>query len=187
MTKRPIEMIRPEIRQRRQWLDGALLAAESLIMGALKTPARIQHKGKVDLVTETDVAVERLLIDGIRKHFIHDQILAEESGTTSTEGLYKWIIDPIDGTTNFSNRLPHFCISVALQYQGHLVMSSVYDPVKHHHFKAERGRGALLNDSPISVSVTAKMVDGLLATGFSYDRHQRPDNNVSEFDYMLRR
>ena len=178
---------RLQIAQRRLWLEETLMHAKELILDALQRPPSIHHKGRVDLVTETDVAVEHLLTSGIRAKFPNDSILAEESGSADSKGPYRWIIDPIDGTTNFSNRLPHFCVSVALEYEGCLVMSSVYDPVKAHHFQAELGFGAVLNGRSISVGNTKVVAEALLATGFSYDRQTRPDNNVGEFDYMLRR
>jgi myo-inositol-1(or 4)-monophosphatase len=178
---------RSEISERRGWLNETLNTAKRLILDALHGPPNIQHKGRIDLVTETDLAVEALLTFGIQEHFPQDSILAEESGSADELGPYRWIIDPIDGTTNFSNRLPHFCVSVALEHRGTLVMASIYDPVKEHHFEAELGRGSRLNSHPISVGNTEEMTEALLATGFSYDRHTRPDNNVSQFDYMLRR
>ena len=178
---------RAEIRQRRAWLDKSLDAASVIILEALRRPPSIQHKGRVDLVTATDLAVEALLTEGIRSLFPQDSILAEESGCAEALGPYRWIIDPIDGTTNFSNRLPHFCVSVALEYRGVLVMGSVFDPVKRHHFEAEVGKGTRLNGQKISVGNTQEMIEALLATGFSYDRHTRPDNNMGAFDHMLRR
>lgn len=187
MTTQLANEVRPEIGLRRAWLDGALEDAKALILNALKQPSNLLHKGKVDLVTETDLAVEAQLTAGIRTHFAEDSILAEESGSFAASGDFRWVIDPIDGTTNFSNRLPHFCISVGLEYRDVLVMSSIYDPVKMHHFRAELGCGAFLNDQAIRVSQTGEMMNALLATGFSYDRHSRPDNNVGEFDCMLRR
>lgn len=187
MTDRLPTHTRMEISQRRVWLNQGLELAKKLILDALKRAPNIQNKGRVDLVTETDLAVEALLTTGIKSTFPDDGILAEESGSSDETSVYRWVIDPIDGTTNFSNRLPHFCISVALEYGGVLVMSSIYDPVKNHHFEAELGRGARLNGVNITVGETERMVEALLATGFSYDRHTRPDNNVAEFDYMLRR
>jgi myo-inositol-1(or 4)-monophosphatase len=181
------QSLRLQIGQRRHWLDGALDAGKVIILEALEGSMHVHHKGRIDLVTETDIAVETMLLDGITAHFPEDQVLAEESGALTSEGRFRWVIDPIDGTTNFSNRLPHFCISVALQYDETLVMCSIFDPVKDHHFRAERDRGAYLNDKRINVSQTPEMLNALLATGFSYDRHLRPDNNVGEFDYMLRR
>ena len=168
-------------------INDIMPACAALIMEALDNPVEIKHKGRVDIVTATDLAVEKSLITTIQRYFPTDDILAEESGARVEGSEYLWIIDPIDGTTNFGNRLPHFCISVALQRADTLVYAVIYDPCKHMRFTAQRGSGAFLNGQPISVSGTESLKDALLATGFSYDRHSRRDNNVAEFDHLLRR
>ena len=177
----------PELQSRIVHLMPLIEAAAELIRNAVNQPRTIQHKGRVDLVTETDLAVERLVVDGITTTFPNDQILAEEGGLQETSGPFRWIIDPIDGTTNFSNGLPHFCISVALQHTDSLIYGCIHDPMRRHHFEAKLGHGATLNDQPIAVSTVDTLQHALLATGFSYDRQTRPDNNVAEFDYLLRR
>ena len=173
--------------QRSALMHGLLDDCRDLIKNALMEPPNIHHKGKVDLVTSTDLAVEKCLIDGILASFPNDDILAEESGEREQASDFRWIIDPIDGTTNFSNRLPHFAISVGLQYRGECVLGYVDDVSKGMRFRAERGKGTTMNGQPIHVSQTKTLGNALLATGFSYDRQTRPDNNVAEFDHMLRR
>lgn len=168
-------------------INEAMGPCGELIMEALSSPVDVKHKGRVDIVTATDLAVENLLITTIQKHFPTDDILAEESGSRVEGSEYLWVIDPIDGTTNFGNRLPHFCISVALQNGDALVYAVIYDPCKNMRFTAQKGFGAFLNDKPICVSGTESLVNALLATGFSYDRHTRKDNNVAEFNHLLRR
>ena len=176
-----------ELSERAEMLRHAVTNCRAIIGDAMMQPLSIHHKGKIDLVTNTDIAVEQCLINAIHAKFPMDDIWAEESGQQSTGAEYQWIIDPIDGTTNFSNRLPHFCISVALHHKGQALLGLIDDPSKDMQFFATRGRGATLNGQSLCVSKTEVLADALLATGFSYDRQTRPDNNVAEFDHMLRR
>ena len=173
--------------QRSALMDTALGDCRQIIRRALTEPPSIHHKGKIDLVTSTDIAVERCLIEHIQRAFPKDDILAEESGDRTQDSDFRWIIDPIDGTTNFSNRLPHYCVSVGLQFRDQCVLAYVDDPSKDMRFRAQRGKGATMNGHPIHVTQTKDLGNALLATGFSYDRQTRPDNNVGEFDHILRR
>ena len=179
--------ISESLRTRSALMERVLDDCRNLIRNALSREPDVRHKGNIDLVTSTDLAVEKCITDQILSNFSQDDILAEESGDRQKHSDYRWIIDPIDGTTNFSNRLPHFCISVGLQYRGECVLAYVDDPCKDMRFRAFRGAGASLNGRLISVSGTHSLSDALLATGFSYDRQTRLDNNVAEFDHLLRR
>lgn len=185
MTQTP--EIEYQIEQRSALMETVLEECRQIIKSALQQPPNIHHKGKIDLVTATDIAVEKCLIGHIVSAFPHDNILAEESGERQQDSDFRWIIDPIDGTTNFSNRLPHFCVSVGLQYRGQCVLAYIDEPSKDMRFRAQQGKGATMNGQHIHVTQTKDLGNALLATGFSYDRQTRPDNNVGEFDYILRR
>ncbi|MGB0645551.1 MAG: inositol monophosphatase family protein [Bradymonadia bacterium] len=187
MNQHDSELVHEGIRRRADALGPILTECISLIKGALGRPASVQFKGKIDLVTETDLAVEATLTHALQQTFPDDAILGEEKGQQPGTSGYVWIIDPIDGTTNFSCGLPHFCISVGLTYEGTIVYGRIVQPISGYDFSATLGRGATLNGKALSVSTTTKLNDAVLATGFSYDRQLRPDNNVAEFDHLLRR
>src|SRR6478672_4587557 len=131
--------------------------------------AKVTNKSDIDLVTEADLASENLIIERIRSYYPQHGILAEESGEASLvggkRGEWKWIIDPLDGTTNFAHSYPCFCVTIALEHEGELVIGVTYDPTRNELFTAERGQGASLNFKPIHVSSTAKMSESLLVTG----------------------
>ena len=138
----------------------------------------ISNKSEIDLVTESDLASERLIIDRIRTNYPHHAILAEESGLTEPadrekQSDWRWIIDPLDGTTNYAHGYPCFCVSIALERQGRLELGVVYDPTRDESFSAERGCGASLNGRRIQVSSTPALAGALLCTGFPYDVRER--------------
>lgn len=139
---------------------------------------RISNKSELDLVTESDLASERLIIDRIKTHYPRHTILAEESGTNSpaAEGAqsdWRWIIDPLDGTTNYAHGYPCFCVSMGLERNGTLELGVIYDPLRDEVFAAERGQGAALNGKRIHVSPTPSLAGALLCTGFPYDVRER--------------
>jgi myo-inositol-1(or 4)-monophosphatase len=140
---------------------------------------QITNKGDIDLVTEADIAAERLIVERIRSYHPRHQILTEEAGDILIEGgadsAYKWIIDPLDGTTNYAHGYPVFCVSVALEHEGRIVVGVVYDPTRDELFAAERGEGATLNGRRIRVSDTNELGRALLCTGFPYDVRERGD------------
>jgi len=132
----------------------------------------ITKKGDINLVTEADLASEALIIERIRSHFPRHAILAEESGEAiviGSDSEFKWIIDPLDGTTNYAHGYPCFCVTIALEHNGLIVSGVTYDPTRDELFAAEKGRGATLNGKPIRVSATAELGNALLVTGFPYD------------------
>lgn len=141
--------------------------------------AQITNKGDIDLVTEADVAAEELIIDRIRSHYPQHGILAEESGEAVPEGPkrgeWKWIIDPLDGTTNYAHGYPCFCVSIAVEQSGTLEIGVVYDPMRNEMFAAERGHGATLNERRIRVSNIEDLNNAMVCTGFPYDVRNRPD------------
>ncbi|HUZ46548.1 MAG TPA: inositol monophosphatase family protein [Terriglobia bacterium] len=131
-----------------------------------KGPIEIFYKRKSDLVTEADRGSEALILDRLHKHFPGHAVVAEEGGGADTGSDYCWYIDPLDGTTNFAHGFPVYCVSIALAYRGEVIAGVVYDPSREELFQAERGAGAYLNNQRISVSKTANLSEGLLATGF---------------------
>ncbi|MFN2493661.1 MAG: inositol monophosphatase family protein [Pyrinomonadaceae bacterium] len=147
---------------------------------------QVSNKGAIDLVTESDLASERLIIDRIKSHYPRHAILAEESG--ATDGIevvagktdWKWIIDPLDGTTNYAHGYPCFCVSIALECAGEIEVGVIYDPMRDEMFAAERGRGATLNELPMRVSRVDDLNAAMLCTGFPYNVRERP-NFVQDF------
>jgi myo-inositol-1(or 4)-monophosphatase len=141
--------------------------------------AKVTTKGDINLVTEADIAAENLIIERIRSHYPQHGILAEESGEAVLVGGkrsdWKWIIDPLDGTTNYAHGYPCFCVSIALEHKGELELGVVYDPMRDEMFAAERGQGATLNDRKIRVSSVEDLSGSMLCTGFPYNVRERPD------------
>lgn len=141
--------------------------------------AKVTNKGDIDLVTEADLASENLIIERIRSYYPQHGILAEESGEATLVGgktsEWKWIIDPLDGTTNYAHSYPCFCVSIALEHAGVLEVGVVYDPVRDEMFAAERGNGATLNDRKITVSSVEELKDAMVCTGFPYNVRERPN------------
>jgi myo-inositol-1(or 4)-monophosphatase len=139
----------------------------------------VSKKGDINLVTEADLASERLIVERVRSYYPRHSILAEESGETIVavegESRWKWIIDPLDGTTNYAHGYPCFCVTLALEHDGEIVIGVTYDPTRDELFAAEKGEGASLNGRKIRVSETEKLGDALIVTGFPYDFAQRKD------------
>jgi myo-inositol-1(or 4)-monophosphatase len=140
--------------------------------------AQISNKGDIDLVTEADLAAEKLIIERIKSHYPRHAILAEESGASAElEGKsdWKWIIDPLDGTTNYAHGYPCFCVSIGVEHAGVIEMGVVYDPTRDEMFAAERGQGATLNERPMRVSHVDDLNAAMLCTGFPYNVRERPN------------
>lgn len=141
--------------------------------------ARVSNKGDIDLVTEADIAAEELIIDRIRSYYPRHGILAEESGEAVTVGdtasEWRWVIDPLDGTTNYAHGYPCFCTSIGVEHNGKLEFGVIYDPMRKELFAAERGQGATLNDRRIRVSDVEELSKAMLVTGFPYNVRERPD------------
>lgn len=143
--------------------------AGRLLRDRMGTNFDISHKGDINLVTEVDLASEKLIREAIATHYPRHQVLAEEGGLAETTSEYRWVVDPLDGTTNYAHGYPVFAVSIALEYQSEVVLGVVYDPIRDELFAAERGSGAVLNNRPIRVSPTGKLIQSMLSTGFPYD------------------
>ena len=155
-------------------LSAARRAGEVLRAG-FGTEYAITYKGEVDLVTEVDTEAERVIREELLGTFPTHGMLAEEGGELGGEEDARWIVDPLDGTTNYAHGLSIFCVSIALERAGEVVLGVVHDPMGEETFVAERGRGATLNGEPIRVSSTDEPIRALIATGFPYDRAELPE------------
>jgi len=163
----------------------AALKGGRVLLEFLDSDLEVSAKGPRNLVTAADLAAERTIIDTIRHHFPQDSILAEESGVHGA-GEHQWVIDPLDGTTNFSHRYPFFSVSLAYRVEGRIQLGVVYDPVAKELFSATLGGGAQLNGKPIRVSDQSDLRHGFLATGFSYD-YEEMETNLDLFAQVSRR
>lgn len=160
---------------------GAAKAAGELLKGHLGRAGRVEFKGAVDIVTEMDKKAEALIIGEIRKAFPDHGILTEESSEMVASTPYRWIVDPLDGTTNYAHGFPVFSVSIAFEEEGEVVFGVVYDPMLDEAFTVERGGGAYVNGKKITVSGTDSLGESLLATGFPYDVRTSRANNLDHF------
>jgi len=142
----------------------------------------------VDLVTQTDLASEELIRQRLKQHFPDHAVLAEEGGASDNEGSSSalWIVDPLDGTTNFAHGHPFYCVSMALQIDGALVVGIIHAPVLGWTWTARLGGGAWRNKAPITVSKAPTLDVALCASGFPYDRRTSDDNNTAEWAAVIR-
>jgi myo-inositol-1(or 4)-monophosphatase len=146
----------------------------------------VTKKSHADFVSEVDRAAEQTIMQTLLEAYPDHAILAEESGTHG-ESEYVWIIDPLDGTTNFLHGFPQFSVSIALQHKGILTQAVVYDPVRNELFTATRGRGAFLNDKRIRVTKRAHLADALIGTGFPYTRFEHMDAYMAIFKEVMQK
>jgi myo-inositol-1(or 4)-monophosphatase len=137
-----------------------------------------------NLVSEIDRGSERLIIDLIHRHYPDHGILAEESGGSGSSD-YVWVIDPLDGTTNYLHGLPIYCVTIGVQFRGETVAGVIFDPNTDELFTVEQGGGAFLNGTRLRVSTAADLPHSLLVTGFPYDIGKNPDHAVEHFVHFL--
>lgn len=163
----------------------AAQAAGKLQMSKLGDKLNIEFKGDINLVTEVDKACEALIIEKIQSQFPTHDILAEEGGGERLDSDYKWIIDPLDGTTNYAHGYPLFCTSIALEHMGEIVLGVIYEPNLDELFHAIKGQGSYLNGKPIHVSPINQLIRSLVVTGFAYNVQKAQNNNVNHFENML--
>ncbi len=138
-----------------------------------------------DLVTEIDKRSEVLLIEKIAATYPEHTVLGEEGGEVDRQSEYRWVIDPIDGTTNYAHGYPIFAISIALQHHGESVLGVVYFPALNQLYRAIKGKGAFLNSNRLTVSTTDSLAGAMLATGFPYDKATSPENNLDYFHWLV--
>jgi myo-inositol-1(or 4)-monophosphatase len=164
----------------------AARAAGAVLLEEFGRERQIEYKGTIDLVTDADRRSEHVVASIIRSRFPDHQILAEEGTVGAVSGRYRWIVDPLDGTTNYAHRYPHFAVSIGVERDGKIVVGVVYDPVRDEMFVAAEGRGAFLNELPLKASTTDALVRGLLCTGFPYD-HAFIGVSLRRWDQFVRR
>jgi myo-inositol-1(or 4)-monophosphatase len=151
---------------------------------------RIDKKGTIDLVTNIDVAIERQFRALIAERFPDHAVLGEELQQAEAPGEgpeYCWVVDPIDGTTNYAHGLPIFCCSIALEQRGRPIVAAVFDPSRQELFTAEAGQGAWLNGKPLKVSSADVLIDSLLVTGFHYGVQRDPAELMGLFTKFITR
>jgi myo-inositol-1(or 4)-monophosphatase len=159
----------------------ACRAAGRIQRAAFGAAQVVEHKGEIDLVTRIDRRSEAAIVRVISRAFPGHGILAEEGSASGGDGEHLWVIDPLDGTTNYSRGFPIFCSSVALARGGRVIAGAVYHPLLDELFTAVRGRGARLNGKPVRVSAQGRLDQAFLATGFPYDIRRSRRNNIENF------
>lgn len=162
--------------------------AGALLLANVGRRFEVSHKGPIDLVTEVDLASEALITNLISTHYPRHAVLAEEEGASGAGAgaEYRWLVDPLDGTTNYAHGYPCFCVSIAVERNGEVIVGVVYDPTRDELFVAERGSGATLNNRRIGVSGTAPLASSLLVTGFPYSISEEKFTNLDHFhDFCL--
>jgi len=169
-------------------LLNAVRAGAAELSGFFNKSFVVSNKeGINNLVTEADHASEKAILDVIKKEFPDHYILSEEAGEIIQDSNYKWIIDPIDGTVNFAHSIPLCCVSIALEYNGEIVLGSVYNPLMNELFFAEKGKGATLNDKQIRVSKKQNVLNACLVTGFPYTYLDVPNGPLQIFEKLIRK
>ena len=169
-------------------LDTYLKAAERaakkaglMLIQNIRSNREISFKGEVDLVTNFDRQSQEIIRDSLLRAFPDHDIIAEEGLKKEKGSDFKWIVDPIDGTTNYVHGFPVFCISIAVEKGGESLVGLVFDPMRGELFAAKRGEGASLNNKKIQVSCTEELDKSLLTTGFPYDIRESEMNNLDHF------
>jgi myo-inositol-1(or 4)-monophosphatase len=163
----------------------AALKSGGILKENLHGTREITYKGDINLVTEMDTRSERAVIGTLRASFPDHGIIAEEETTIRSGSGYTWIIDPLDGTTNYAHGYPCFSVSIALEHEGDVITGVVYDPMRDELFAAQKEQGAYLNGKRIKVSIVDTLIKSLLATGFPYDRKVSEKNNLDYFHDLL--
>lgn len=160
----------------------ASTAAGQVLLDYAHSGFHVERKNSINLVTDADHAAEQCIIDHIRRHFPTHRTLAEERGVgAEASSRYRWIIDPLDGTTNFAHGFPVYAISIGVECDGELLAGAVYDPTRDELFTATAGCGACLNGRSIAVSDTGQLDAALTVTGFAYDIRETSTNNLDHF------
>ncbi len=163
----------------------AALKAGAILRENIDGARQISYKGDINLVTEMDTRSERTIVQTLQAAFPGHGIIAEEETSIRNHSGFLWIIDPLDGTTNYAHGYPCFSVSIGLQHQGEMIVGVVYDPMRGELFSAVKGEGAWLNGKQIRVSSVDVLIRSLLSTGFPYDRKVSEKNNMNYFHELL--
>lgn len=170
------------------FLEVAVRAAKQAgehILSKWGTGVSFELKGEINLVTEVDKKAEQIILKNLESAFPDHDIMTEEGQAQRKDSEFKWIIDPLDGTTNFAHSYPLFAVSIALEHKGEIILGVVYDPLREELFTAIQGKGAFLNGKSIHVSAVSELGRALLGTGFAYNVRETKENNLREFGNML--
>lgn len=171
----------------RNLIKDLALGAGEILLKHYKTDIKMELKGEINPVTIADRESEDFIIGEIRRRFPVHSILAEETGGDIGKSEWLWVIDPLDGTTNYAHHYPAFCVSIALFYNDKQALGVIFHPLLKEFFYAERGGGAYLNDRQIRVSTVDSLGRAFLTTGFSYDVHKVVDDNIDNFRAFIKR
>ena len=172
-----------------QYLEVAVetaIQAGGILLSEFDHPAKISYKGEVDLVTQADRRSEEAIVGRLRTYFPTHAIVAEEGSGQEGDGRHRWIVDPLDGTTNFAHGYPCFAVSIGFEEAGELLVGVIYQPVTKELFTACRGEGAYLNEKRITVSSIERLSTSLLATGFPSTKRARNPNIHYYWNFTLR-
>jgi myo-inositol-1(or 4)-monophosphatase len=161
--------------------------AGALLKRNVSNVSKVMRKGKIDLVTEMDLKSEKLIVSNLKSEFPEFSFLTEEAEAVDTESEFRWIVDPLDGTTNYTHGFPFWCVSIGLEYRCRMVAGIVYDPNLAELFTAASGMPSRLNGKKIEVTDRRKLSDSLLATGFPYDIRTSKENNLNFFNTFARK
>jgi myo-inositol-1(or 4)-monophosphatase len=182
--------VRSHGKPHQNFLEAAVKAAREagrLQMEAFDQEHVVRFKAENDLVTEVDRACEDAVVGILRERFPSHDFLLEETESPRTGSPYLWVVDPVDGTTNYAHRLPHFCCSIGLQHDGRMLVGVVFDPFRKELFTVTRDAGACLNGRPIRVSSQTSLRSSLLATGFPREIWKVEETNLEKFGRMVKR
>jgi myo-inositol-1(or 4)-monophosphatase len=171
------------------YLDAAMEAAREageILLAEFERPVRISYKGDVDLVTDADRRSEEAIVGRLHSRFPRHAIVAEEGGGRHSDSRWRWLVDPLDGTTNFAHGYPCFCVSIALEEEGDLMVAVIYQPVSRELFTAVKGEGAYLNHRRIQVSQVDRLGRSLLSTGFPAAKRSHIQNIDFYREFTLR-
>lgn len=174
----------------RGYLDFAVSAAKEaglFLKKNLHKGHSVHYKGEINIVTDEDRKSEEMILGRISREFPGHDILSEESAARGSGAEFRWIVDPLDGTTNYAHGFPVFCVSMALQRNGVTIVGCVYNPMLDEMFTARAGSGAFLNGDRIRVSDTADFSKSFLATGFPYDLRTDRNNNINYFVVLAKK
>ncbi len=174
------------MKETRKIVRNIVLEAGKYVRSEMGKETTIDFKGEIDLVTDVDRKSEEMISRVLQEAFPGDDLLAEETGARNArKSSRRWLIDPLDGTTNFAHGYPFLAITVALESENEIVFGVVYDPIREEYFEAEKGAGATLNGKPIHVSNVGELNKCLFATGFPYDIKEHPEGHIERLGRVL--
>jgi myo-inositol-1(or 4)-monophosphatase len=176
-----------EIRRLERFAGTLARGAGRILKRGFTRRLKIDYKGRINPVTEYDLKAERYITTRITKRYPEHDILAEESGAGARRSPLRWVVDPLDGTVNYAHGFPIYCVSIALEYEGEIIVGVVYDPERDELFHAGLGLGAFLNGRRIKVSTEKVLQRALLATGFAYNIGTAKRTNLGLFARMAKK